>query len=156
MNTNSLRQARYGSLALLCLLAIQTAHAGRGIATTGNMGFGRFVARSGGTVAIGIDGMRSSSGSVILLASSATPASFLLDIPGKEKLAFVSLPGNGSVVMSNGIQRMAVSNFISNAPSDGNLNAPTYALQVGATLHVGSNQAPGNYVGNFIVTVEYQ
>ncbi len=121
------------------------------------MGFGRFVAQGGGTVVIGVNGARSSTGSVILLSSSPSAATFTLDPPGKgNKLAMVSLPPNGSVLMSNGSSTMPVNHFVSNAPTNGQLNAPNYALSVGATLQVGPNQAPGNYVGTFAVTVDYQ
>ena len=158
MNTTEARRhARTASLALVgVLLAIHAAHAARGISTTGNMGFGRFVARSGGTVAVGVSGARTSTGNVILLTSSSAAASFTVDPPGRGKLMIVSLPGNGSVLLTNGASNMAVNNFVSNAPANGQLNTPSYGLTVGATLQVGNNQPPGNYVGSFPVIVEYQ
>lgn len=158
MNTTEApRQLRTTGLALACLLlAIHAAHAARGITTTGNMVFGRFVARSGGTVAVGASGVRTSSGSVILLASASAAASFVVDPPGKGKLMIVSLPDNGSVLMTNGASNMAVNHFLSNAPANGQLNTQSYVLTVGATLQVGNNQQPGNYVGSFPVIVEYQ
>lgn len=155
--TEGRRTARHGSLALLCvLLAIHAAHAARGITTTGNMGFGRFVAGSGGTVSVGLTGARASSGGVILLNSSAAAASFSVDPPGKNKLLIISLPSNGTVLMTNGPRNMAVNNFVSNAPANGQLNTPTFVLYVGATLQVANGQQAGNYTGSFPVIVEYQ
>ena len=145
------------SLALLgVLLAVHAAHAARGITTTGNLSFGRFAAGTGGTVVVGLNSVRSNTGGVILLSSSGSAAGFTVDPPGKGKLIIVSLPANGSVMLTSGAHAMPVNNFVSNAPANGQLNLPSFTLYVGATLQVGPNQQAGNYTGSFPVTVEYQ
>jgi hypothetical protein len=151
LNTTSALAA----LALLLSPAVQAAK----VQTTGNLAFGRFVAASGGAVTVSQSGLRSRSGAVVLLASSAAPATFSIsdNTPGNgRKLLIVTLPANGSVFLANGAQRMPVDGFVSNAPADGVLGPPPGLLQVGATLGVAASQAPGSYSGSFQITVEYQ
>ncbi len=121
------------------------------------MAFGRFAAGTGGSVAVSVTGARSKTGGVILLNSSGVAASFDVDAaPGKGKMIIISLPSNGSVLLTNGTSNMTVNNFVSNAPANGQLNVPAFTMKVGATLQVGTNQQAGNYAGTFPVIVEYQ
>lgn len=63
--------------------------------------------------------------------------------------------GNGTV--TNGSNTMAVDTFTSTSVPTNNTTDPTglLALNVGANLHVGANQAAGTYTGTYTVTVSY-
>lgn len=126
------------------------------LGNTQTLAFGKFVAGSGGTVSIGANGMRSKSGGVVLVPSGVgTAAQF--SVTGDPNVTYaISLPGNGVVSLTSGSDSMAVTNFTSSPNLAGTLGAGgSQTLSVGATLHVGSNQATGAYSGAFDVTVNY-
>jgi hypothetical protein len=50
---------------------------------------------------------------------------------------------------------MALNSFASSPPTGTLSGGGSQLIQVGATLTVGSSQAPGNYSGSFNVTVNY-
>ena len=86
----------------------------------------------------------------------AAPAPFRV-IGQANALYLVSLPGSG-VITSNGAE-MALSDFTLAFPGGGGgqLDASgAQTFRVGATLTVGADQAPGEYVGAYTVTVRYQ
>jgi hypothetical protein len=89
--------------------------------------------------------------------SQGSPAAF--DASGSANATYqITLPADGTVTLtgSNG-GSMSLSSFASSPSSQGQLSsAGTQTLQVGATLGVGSNQAPGTYSGSFNVTVVFQ
>lgn len=149
-------------LALLALLLAGTAAAApsvpsKHISTTGNLGFGRFVAAGGGAVSVSPTGVRGRSGSVVLLNSSASAASFSIISPHNDNKVYVlTLPANGSVSLSSGVNQMVLSSFVSSAPAGAPLPTATERITVGATLQVSPNQPPGAYSGTFNVTLEYQ
>lgn len=129
----------------------------KNISNTGSLGFGRFAAASGGTIRMGVGGARSHTGGVVLLPSSATPASFSLASQGNDNKVYVlTLPANGSVALASGPNRMPVNDFVSNFTSGSPLPSGTHTVIVGATLQVAPNQGPGTYSGSFNVTLEYQ
>ncbi len=127
------------------------------IVNTSSMGFGRFVAASGGTIKLDVFGARTRTGGVVLLASNASPARFsILGIGNDHRVYVLTLPPDGSVVLRAGVNQMVLSQFVSNTPAGGLLPAGTHNISVGARLQVAPNQAPGNYSGTFRVTLEYQ
>ncbi|MGZ8287594.1 MAG: DUF4402 domain-containing protein [Telluria sp.] len=129
------------------------------ISTTRSLAFGRFVAGTGGTITVTPAGGRSRTGGVILLNSAGgANATFSVTRSGKAATSSVilSFPVNGSVSLSNGQQTMPVRNFVNGSGSILPAGASSNALTIGATLTVAPNQAPGQYSGNFIMTVNYQ
>lgn len=131
----------------------------KNISNTGGLVFGRFAAAGGGAVSVGIDGVRSRSGGVVLLSSTAAPASFSVGSSNQgndNKVYVLTLPSNGSVSLVSGANRMPLNNFVSNVAPGSPLPTGVQTVTVGATLQVSASQAPGNYAGNFNVTLEYQ
>jgi hypothetical protein len=125
---------------------------------TQDLSFGAFAAGTGGTVTITPQGARTATGDVALIGNSqGSPAAF--DASGSANATYqITLPADGTVTLtgSNG-GSMSLSSFASSPSSQGQLSsAGTQTLQVGATLGVGSNQAPGTYSGSFNVTVVFQ
>lgn len=153
---------RIAALALLAL-ALRCASAQQQQVVLSNargLDFGRFVAGGGGTITLSPTGLRSRTGTVILLNSPNTgQAVFNVGKSNNgngNKAVIISLPANGSTRLTSGANSMAVGNFV-NTPS-GLTSIPVggTALGIGATLTVAPNQAPGNYSGTFNVTVNYQ
>lgn len=126
------------------------------ISNTGALAFGKFVARSGGTVVVSATGVRSAGGSVMLVPSG-TGAAAQFAVSGDPNATYsITLPADGVVTLASGGNSMAVNAFTSSPSLIGLLNAGgTDTVSVGATLNVGSNQATGNYSGSFNVTVNY-
>jgi hypothetical protein len=144
-------------LGLACALSIAPdGQAELAITNTQALGFGKFVAGSGGTITIDTNGARSASGGVALIISAGgTAATFNIteSNPDVSNAYIVELPPNGTVTLSSGSNSMAIDNFVSN-PSG--LLSGTQTLSVGATLTIGPNQPVGSYSGSFSVTVVYQ
>lgn len=117
--------------------------------------FGKFSATGGGTVTVSPAGARSAGGGVVLLSSAVGSAAQFLVSGDPNATYLVTLPAAGAVVLAGPGQSMGV-NFTSNPTSTGNLSLAGFqTLQVGGTLSVGGNQAPGSYTGSFSVLVEY-
>lgn len=126
------------------------------IAKSADLDFGAFAAGTGGTVVIGTDGSRSSTGAVVESASdTGNNAEFAVSGQANATYA-ITLPGDGTVTITSGANSMAVNTFTSDPSGTGTLDGSgNQALNVGATLVVGSGQAAGSYTGTFDVTVEY-
>lgn len=126
------------------------------ISNTGALAFGKFVAGSGGTVAVSANGVRSASGGVMLVPSGAGAAAQFAVSGDPNRTYSISLPADGTVALASGTNSMAVNTFTSSPSLTGTLSAGgTQTVSVGATLSVGSNQATGSYSGSFDVTVNY-
>jgi len=135
------------------------------INNTAGLAFGSLAAGTGGTVTVSPAGVRTGTGGVVLVSSGAgSAASFNVQgftFPTTHTHSYsITLPADGTVTITNGAKSMAVNNFVSIPPagtSTGTLarGSQTQTLNVGATLAVGSNQAPGNYSGTFTVTVVF-
>lgn len=138
--------------------ATATATVMTSIAITNNtdLDFGAFSPSTGGTVIIGTDGARSKTGAVVL-SSGDTGGRAQFTVTGATDATYaITLPGNGTVSLSNGGGgSMDVNDFVSNPSGTGTLTGGTETLYVGATLTVGSGQASGSYTGSFDVSVEY-
>lgn len=126
------------------------------VTATRNLALGRFVATTGGTITITPDGVRSSSGGIILLAGgSATSASFSLAESGTgTALTWTSITLPASATLDSAGASMTLTGFTSNP--DRNVSAGAQMLSVGATLVVSPNQPAGNYTGSFAVSVNYE
>lgn len=130
------------------------------LSNTQGLDFGKFVAGTGGTVVITPAGLRSRTGGVILLTSpTASQATFSVSKSSNgttNKSIVISLPANGSTVLTSGSNSMAVNAFVSSPASLTSLTTTPTTLSVGATLSVAANQAAGSYSGSFQVIVNYQ
>jgi spore coat protein U-like protein len=122
--------------------------------------FGKIIAApTAGQVAIQTDGSRTiASGNVVLFnqGSDEQAASFkTIGSPGAAY--YLVLPADGSVSLTGptGSDPMTIEGFVHSAT--GTLDAATgeETFNVGATLNVGANQAPGQYTGTFTVTAAY-
>lgn len=125
-----------------------------------DMRFGRFASPgNASTITVGVDGSFSAAGDV---ASSTNlpqpsggrgPAEFIVEQAGNRG-GTVFIPT--SITTSNGSETMLVNSMtgrlvvISGAGRD-----RVYRLDLGGTLRVNANQAPGSYIGDFDVTVIY-
>ncbi len=121
--------------------------------------FGTFcVSGSGGTVTVGWDGNRTSSGNIVLLAMSPTaqPAIFEIKLCQGRHVnisfaATTTLTGGagGSITLDIGPTEKGPngSSFATN--SDCNFITP---LRVGGTLHIPGSAPPGTYTGSFDIT----
>lgn len=126
------------------------------ISSSQALAFGSFVAGAGGTITITPAGARSGTGGVTLLpAAPGSAAQF--SISGTSNASYsISLPPNDLVTLASGANTMAVNGFASSPAATGLLGlSGSQSLFVGATLSVGANQVPGNYSGNFTVSVNY-
>jgi len=129
------------------------------LSATRNLDFGRFVAGSGGAIAVSAAGVRTKTGGVILLNSpSAGQAQFTVGSNGKagNKSIVITLPANGTIRLSNGTANMAVNAFVDSPATLLSIPAGGTTLSVGATLTVAANQAPGTYSGSFPLIINYQ
>ena len=144
--------ARAAALLLACLAATQV-QAQTGTQTAA-LAFGRFAANTGGAVAIRANGSRTRTGGVVLMPSTATPASFSIATTGNQQI-IVTLPADGSTALVAGTAQMPVNAFESNRPN-GILSNPKQPLMIGAVLQVAPNQRSGNYSGTFTIILEYQ
>jgi len=120
--------------------------------------FGKIIAAStAGQVAIQTDGSRTiASGNVALFnqGSDHQAASFkTMGTPGAGY--YLVLPANTTLTRDGGTETMTIEGFVHSAT--GTLDAATgeETFNVGGTLNVGANQAPGQYTGEFSVTAAY-
>lgn len=130
------------------------------VTPTQSIHFGTFCLSStaGGTVTVGYDGSRSSTGDIILLSMSPTaqPAVFEIKLcQGRNVIinfdASITLTGSngGSLTLDIGPTEKGGNNasFITN--NDCNFITP---LRVGGTLHIPGTAIPGTYSGSFEIT----
>ncbi len=146
-------------LLALLLLGPGLAQAKQTFSSTRSLVFGRFVARTGGTVTVSPAGVRTSSGAVLLVSSTPGSAGFSWsdNSPANAgKTCLITLPTNGTVTLTSGANTMAVNQFTSTPSGTSLMTGGALQISVGATLSVGANQPPGNYSGSFSVTITYQ
>ena len=151
-------RGRAAAVVLACLALPSPAAAQEAITNLQGLSFGRFVANAGGTVTISAAGLRSAAGAVLLLQSGGGAAA-RFQITGGQSNAQCnfSFPPGGEIILTGpGESSMVVNNFTSSLANPIQLNAAGGALlDFGATLHVGSNQAPGSYQGSFAISVNF-
>jgi hypothetical protein len=146
-------------LPALLLAALTPCNAKQTFSSTQALVFGRFIAGTGGSITIGPTGARTSTGGVTLLNSTVSAASFT-NTDNSAKVAsatvIITLPADGSVLLSSGANQMSLSKFTSNPSGVGVMSGGSLQFAVGATLAVGANQPKGSYTGSIPVTIQYQ
>jgi hypothetical protein len=153
------RRLRPWLLPAVLLAALAPVNAKQTFASTRALAFGRFLAGTGGSIIVAPNGARSSTGGVVLLTSTATSASFTNSDNGAKfanATVGITLPTDGSVVLSSGANQMTLKSFTSSPSGTGVMSGGSLTILVGATLTVGANQVKGNYSGSFPVTINYQ
>ena len=108
-----------------------------------------------GTVSIGVDGSRTSTGGATVNSNtSGTPAR--LEVSGDPNALYIITLPTSIVITSSAGDSMTVDNFVSAPSANGQLDpAGRQNLNVGATMNVGSFQPFGAYQGTMATTVEY-
>jgi len=94
------------------------------------------------------------SGTAIGLGGAPTAAGFTVSGLSNQTYA-VTLPADGSIVLTGPGTDMAVDTFTDDATGTITPGGGPDAFGVGATLTVGGNQTSGAYTGSFDVTVSY-
>jgi hypothetical protein len=153
------RRLKPWALPALLLAALAPGNAKQTFSSSQALSFGRFVAGTGGTIIVTPAGVRTRTGGVTLLTSTPTAAKFTAtdNTPKNQSGAIIiTLPADGSVVMSSGADQMSLRTFTSNPSGTGFMSGGSLLISVGATLVVNANQPRGNYSGSIPVTVQYQ
>lgn len=132
----------------------------------GNLDFGTVIGgTTAGTVTIMNNGQRSRTGGITLVNGGGhRPATFSGQATANRWFK-ISL-GASSITLTGPGPPMRVRNFVIGTTGGTNLqNAPmtiwnnypngNFAFNVGATLDVGANQAPGKYTGTWSITIDY-
>lgn len=152
---------KLAAIALLALGFFGSPAMAQTLTPTQDLSFGAFAAGMGGTVTVSPQSVRTATEDVTLMTggqfSQGSPAIF--DVSGSANATYqITLPTDGEVTLTGSQgSSMTISSFTSSPAGDGQLNSlGTQTLYVGATVGVGSNQAPGTYSGSFTVTVVFQ
>ncbi|MEG3191194.1 DUF4402 domain-containing protein [Lysobacter sp. D1-1-M9] len=143
-------------IALACAAALGPAAAAEVvISNVQPLAFGSFTAGPG-SVTVGADGARVTSGNVVVLGTDPGQAAQFV-VTGDANTSFaVTLPADGVVTLGNGSLNMPVNAFTSSPASTGVLSGGgSLTLNVGATLEVAAGQSAGGYSGSFTVVVNY-
>lgn len=132
----------------------------------GNLDFGALISgTTAGTVTIETGGQRIRTGGITLAnGGGQRPATFSGQATVNQWLR-VSV-GASSIILTGPGAPMRVRNFVVGSTAGTNLgNAPltilnnytngNFAFNIGATLDVGANQAPGKYTGTWSITINY-
>jgi hypothetical protein len=108
-----------------------------------------------GTVSIGVDGSRNSTGGANINSNtSGTPARF--EVSGDPNALYIITLPTTIVITSSSGDSMTVDNFVSAPSANGQLDpGGRQNLNVGATMNIGSFQPFGAYRGTMATTVEY-
>jgi hypothetical protein len=166
---------------LLALLASAPAQAGQSTGTgkvdvvgalslirTQDLEFGNAIAgATTGNVIVSNTGVRTKTGGVTLAGGTFQPAEFAGRGTRNQHITIAFGAPSIVITRSGGGATMTVDTFTIVLPADGSLavNGPRwritpatgiYSFLIGATLHVGANQASGSYLGTFAVTANYQ
>ncbi len=116
------------------------------------LNFGKFVAGTGGSVAVTAVGVGTASGGVTLVLGSTNSAD-AFTVAGGNSQSYTIATAAGTV--NSGANSMSFTTSPSAATST--LTAlGTGGFTVGGTLTVASAQAPGTYTGTYVATVVYQ
>ncbi|KWV91482.1 DUF4402 domain-containing protein [Erythrobacter sp. YT30] len=122
--------------------------------------FGRFASPgTASTITVNVDGSFSAAGDVASSTNMAQPASgrgpaqFTVEQAGNRG-GTVFIPGN--ITITSGANSMLINSITARlVVISGFGRNRVYRLDLGGTLRVNANQAPGSYLGDFDVTVIY-
>lgn len=122
--------------------------------------FGKIIAApTAGQVAIQTNGSRTiAAGNVVLFnqGSDHQAASFkTMGTPGAGYSLVLPADGSVSLTRTGGTETMTIEGFVHSANRTLDASTGEETFNVGATLNVGANQAPGQYTGTFTVTAAY-
>jgi len=126
------------------------------ITKVADLAFGNIAAgTASGTVVIDTDGNRMGDGGITLITAGSVSNAANFSLTGYPEATFtIELPT--SILITSDDNQMTVDNFVSSLGETSSLDEMGEAnLNVGATLNVEPNQAPGLYEGTFDVTVAY-
>lgn len=117
----------------------------------GALGFGSFLAGTGGTVVVDTAGAGSVTGDVAFVSGSANTAD-AFTVEGDANRSYTISSAGGTV--SNGTETMSFTTVVSSSTDTLDVNGDG-AFTVGGTLTVAGSQAPGDYTGTYDATVAY-
>ena len=123
------------------------------VAKTQDLNFGKIAGGAGyaGSVTIGTSGVRSASGSIVLIGTASSPAQFT--ITGNAGKAY-SLTVPAGFIISSGEDQMNVSAVTSSIPATGTIPANgVLPFTVGGTLTLSSSQRSSTYSGSLVISV---
>jgi hypothetical protein len=131
------------------------------LSNTRGLNFGRFAARTGGSITVAAaTGARTKTGTVVLMNSpSVAQATYNVSKSKNGNVSqtvVITLPANNIVKINSGANQMSVNNFVASPATIATVPNGGLVLSVGATLIVGSGQPAGNYSGTYNITVNYQ
>jgi hypothetical protein len=108
-----------------------------------------------GTVSIGVDGSRTSTGGTTVNSNTTgTPAKF--EVSGDPNALYIITLPTSIVITSLAGDSMTVDKFVSEPSDNGQLDpGGRQNINIGATMNVGSFQPFGAYRGTMATTVEY-
>jgi hypothetical protein len=142
---------------LVLVMVVTMAGATLGLSNSSSLAFGAIAPSStSGSVTITPSGSRSCTlGVTCIDVSTGHAASF--SVTGDSSASYtITLPSSTTLSDSNG-NSMTVDTFKDSEGGSSTLDIlGNDAFEVGATLHVGGGQSPGDYGGSFEVTVNYQ
>jgi hypothetical protein len=119
------------------------------ITVTSPLSFGAFIAGNGGEVSITAAGVRSTSGSVVLLTRFGTPSQATVSLgPMAAKEYKLTLPNDDQFSLGCSGSAMSLKKFFA--------STTIQSFSIGATLVVSANQKPCVYSGEFPVTINFQ
>ncbi|MEM7688687.1 MAG: DUF4402 domain-containing protein [Pseudomonadota bacterium] len=136
------------------------------ITKLGDLEFGQIVpGASGGSVTVAPDGTASATGTLVLANSGQSAATFELERQILQDFPTYSGPDGTDTIeivnVNNPAARMTVRDFTTDFNRTIFFGFPayffrtTYDFRVGGTLDVAADQEPGQYVGSFTVTIDY-
>ncbi len=122
------------------------------------LSFGSFTAGTGGGISVSAGSIRSPAGDVGLLHQGANATAALFNVSGTPgSHVSITLPADGIVfLVDSASHSMAINGFTKSSSVPVDLSSGSGSISVGATLTVGSRQAPGSYSGAFQITVVYE
>jgi len=110
-----------------------------------------------GSVAVTTAGIRSTPTGSIQLIGTVTPQAASFTVTGETGLVYaITLPDDGTVSLTSGLNSMAVTGFTSDPDGSATLVAGNNTISVGATIAVSATQESGDYTGSFDVSVVYE
>lgn len=163
LNTNK-RFLKLFLLTIVSFFCVNFSFAQLTVTDTQAINFGTFylTGGAGGTITVGYDGSRTSTGDILLLsmAPTAQPAIFEIKLcpGGNVSVTFdatTTLTGSngGSLTLDIGPTEKGPNGSIFATNSDCNIITP---LHVGGTLHVPGTAISGTYTGSLAITINQQ